>query len=171
MARSVDLCVLESSVGSTLLVTAHPLRRTETRMAVLSSWVAAFLAIGGACIQAAERKPMCFTNELAAFTNGQTVLRAINLGNAQDKIQAQALAGTRVLFTGSSWEAPRGTKADLNLGNGILLKVELTTERNVRPHGAMWRAEVVGVLKDVDFEKRIVTVRTRPEEWQAYWVR
>jgi len=117
------------------------------------------------------RVPAYFTNELVAFTNGSAVVAAMRAVDEQSKAHVQSLIGARVLFQGISYVLPNGTNADLNLGSGILLNVELNPERDVRPGGRMWRAEVVGTLEGVDFQKRIIRIKTRPECWFALWVR
>jgi hypothetical protein len=117
------------------------------------------------------RAPICFTNELVAFTNGLAVTTAFKTAEAISQAHVDSLIGSRVLFDGNSWDAPRGTNADLNLGGGLLLCVELEPQHDVRPHGGLWRAEVVGVLRSIDFEKRVIHVKARPEDWKAYLIR
>ena len=124
--------------------------------------------VGGSICRAADPPlPICFTNEPTAFTNGQTLLAAVKAGDAQSKKQVEALIGARVLFHGSRW----GTNANLKLGDRVFLEVELNPAGEVRPHAALWQAEVVGILQAVDFGKRVIRIQVQPEEWKAYQVR
>jgi hypothetical protein len=107
--------------------------------------------------------PVCFTNELAAFANGQAVLAALKSGGVQGKKVIQALIGSRVLLDGSE----RGNSLDL--GDSLFLEVEGSSPpREGRPHARNWADEIVGVLKSVDFEKHVIHIRARPEEWKSY---
>jgi hypothetical protein len=99
----------------------------------LSTVVALVLGIGAVCAQTAERRPVCFTNELTAFTNGMLVLAAMKAEPAQGRTQVLPLIGSRILFNGNNYGAPRGTNADLNLGKGILLRVHLSPDGDVCP--------------------------------------
>jgi len=142
------------------------------RNTFLSILAVTFFALAGISSRAEDRHaPVCFTNELVAFTNGSTVLAALKAADEPGKVRVGSLIGSRVLFQGNNWTAPRGTNADLNLGGGVLLCVELDPQHDVRPHGGLWRAEVVGVLSSVDWEKHVVYIKSRPEEWKAFWVR
>ncbi|MGD0410894.1 MAG: hypothetical protein ABSC18_04265 [Verrucomicrobiota bacterium] len=114
-----------------------------------------------------SKGPICFTNELAAFTNGQTLYTALKSRDPESKKQIQALIDSRVLFDG--W-AGLGN-ADLHLGDDISLEVEVSPPREVRPHARNWEAETVGVLKSVDIEKRVIRIEIRPEDWKAYEAR
>ena len=142
------------------------------RASLLSILAVAFFVLAGISSRAEDRRaPIYFTNELVAFTNGLKVLTAVKVADAKGKERVESLIGSRVLFRGNNSEAPHGTNADLNLGNGVLLIVELNPHLNIRLPGRMWVAEVVGVLKSVDFEHRIVHIKALPEEWKACMVR
>ena len=142
------------------------------RVAFLSILAVLLFTLTGTSSRAEDRHaPICFTNELVPFTNGSIVLTALRVADTQSKARVESLIGSRVLFEGNNWEAPRGTNADLNLGNGVLLRVELNPQHDIRPVGALWKAEVVGVLESVDFGKRVVHIKSRPEDWCAYMVR
>lgn len=141
------------------------------RITFISLLIATVLALAETTAQAEDhRKPICFTNELAAFTNGSTVLTAITTSNYLAKARIESLIGSRVLFDGDNSKVP-STNADLNLGKGVILRVELNPQRDILPKGPMWRAEVVGILRSVDFERRVIHITARPEEWQAFIVR
>ena len=100
--------------------------RRRMRATFFSVLAALLLALSATTARAAERQPLCFTNELAAFTNGLKVLAAVRAGDTQSKARVAPLIGSRVLFQGDNWNRPYGTNADLNLGSGVLLRVELT---------------------------------------------
>ena len=115
------------------------------------------------CRASSPVAPICFTNEVAAFTNGQAVLAGLKSGDAQSKKVIQGLVGSRVLFDGL--ESGNGLK----LGENIFLEVEGSSPpREGRPHARNWADEIVGVLKSVDFEKRVIHIKARPEGWKSY---
>jgi hypothetical protein len=134
---------------------------------ILLLLTAALLSSSGAtCRASGPVAPICFTNEVAAFTNGQAVLAALKSGDAQSKKLIKALIGSRVLFAGSE------RANDLNLGGNIFLVVDGSRPpREGRPHARTWADEVVGVLKSVDFEKRLIHIEARPEDWKSYAAR
>jgi hypothetical protein len=133
--------------------------------AILLVLTAAWVFSSGAICRASDAvAPICFTNELAAFTNGQAVVAALKRGDEPGRKQLRALIGSRVLFDGSAGSG----NADLKIGKDILLEVEVSPPREVRPHARNWLAEVVGVLTGVDVEKRVIHIKARPEEWKAY---
>ena len=133
----------------------------------------AVLAFNSAAAAATHKGPILFTNELPSYTNALSVLQALDAGQEKGEDQIKKLIGSRVLFQGNNWDRPKGTNADLNLGKGVLLRVALTPARKVRDRhgGPIWRAEVVGVLKDVSWKERIIYIAARSEDWEAYFVR
>ena len=108
-------------------------------------------------------KPFFFTNQVA-FTNGQSVLSAVRSGDAQSKTNVLALIGSPIVFIGSA--APPGGNANLMVWSNVVVEVEIRPARDVRPHSVFWTAEVSGTLKSIDFEKRVIRIRAKPEDWR-----
>ena len=108
--------------------------------------------------------PLFFTNQ-TAVANGSTVLSAVRSGDTQSKASVQALIGSQVVFVGGA--APPGGNANLMVASNIVLEVEIRPARDVRPHAVVWSAEVIGTLKSVDFEKRVIHIRAKPEDWRV----
>jgi hypothetical protein len=75
------------------------------------------------------------------------------------------LIGSQVVFVGSA--ASPGGNANLMVWTNVVLEVEIRPERDVRPHSAFWHAEVLGTLKSVDFEKRVIHIQAKPEDWRV----
>ena len=108
--------------------------------------------------------PVFFTNK-TAIANGSTVLAAVRSGDTQSKASIQALIGSQVIFVGGA--APPGGNANLMVASNVVLEVEIRPARDVRPHAVVWSAEVLGTLKSVDFEKRVIHIRAKPEDWRV----
>ena len=107
-------------------------------------------------------KPYFFTNQIAV-SNGQAVVSAVCSGSSQTNIQA--LIGSPVVFIGGA--APPGGNANLTVWSNVVVEVEISPARDVRPHSVYWEAEVLGSLKSVDFQKRIIHIRAKPDDWRA----
>jgi len=125
------------------------------------------ISSGAVCQASGPAAPVCFTNEVAAFTNGQAVVAALQSGDAQSKKQIERLVGSRVLFSGSG----RSGSVDLKIADDILVAVEMSPAKAVRPYARMEFAETVGALKSVDFEKRVIHITVQPEDWMVYQAR
>ena len=108
--------------------------------------------------------PYYFTNQ-TAISNGSTVLSAVRSRDTQSKASIQALIGSQVVFVGGA--APPGGNANLIVASNVVLEVEIRPLRDVRPRAVAWSAEVLGTLKSVDFEKRVIHIRARPEDWRV----
>ena len=130
-----------------------------------SAFTVALLVIAAQAVFAGDDwKPLHFTNQ-TAIANGHTVLSAVRSGDAQGRTNIQALLGSQVVFVGSI--APPGGSANLMVWSNIVLEVEIRPARDVRPHAVVWSAEVLGILKSVDFEKRVIHIRAKPEDWRV----
>ena len=108
--------------------------------------------------------PIHFTNE-TAVANGSTVLSAVLSGDPLSKTNVQALVGSPVVFVG--FAAQIGT-ANLLVKSNILVEIELKPWRDVyenEPHARQNYAEVLGILKSVDFEKRVIHIQAKPADW------
>jgi hypothetical protein len=108
--------------------------------------------------------PVFFTNK-TAIVNGSTVLAAVRSGATQSKASIQVLIGSQVVFVGGA--APPGGNANLMVASNVVLEVEIRPVRDVRPHSVAWSAEVLGTLKSVDFERRVIHIRAKPEDWRV----
>jgi len=108
--------------------------------------------------------PIFFTNQ-TAVANARAVLSAVRVGDSQSKTNVQALIGSQVVFAGGA--APPGGSANLMVSSNVVLEVEISPSRGVRPRAISWDAEVLGTLKSVDFEKRVIKIRAKPEDWRV----
>jgi|SRR5271170_7895389 len=135
------------------------------RFASVQLYIAAvFVVITAQTAQAADSWPpvFYFTNE-TAITNGHLVISAVRSGDDKSKANVKALVGSLVVFVGGG-TVRQG--ANLTVSSNILIEVEILPPRDVRPHAAGWNAEVLGILKSVDFEKRTIYIRAKPEDWK-----
>ena len=108
--------------------------------------------------------PMHFRYEKVAITNGRTVLSAVLSGDAQSKTNVQALIGSKVVFVGGA--APPEDNANLVVWSNVVVEVELRPSRNVIPRSVYWEAEVLGTLQSVDFKRKIIRIRAKPDDWR-----
>jgi hypothetical protein len=99
--------------------------------------------------------PFIFTKEGAAFTNGQAVLAALKIGDAQSKSQVQALFESRVLFDYSYSKA-----GEVVVGDNISLEVEVSSPFDFWSPVHAYKGECVGILKAVDFEKHVIRIKS-----------
>jgi hypothetical protein len=101
--------------------------------------------------------------------NGQLVLAAIRSGDAQSKTNVQALIGSQVVFVGEG--VPRnGFWSDFEINDHIDVKVDVVPFEKVHPGPCgEYGVEVKGELESVDFGKRIICVKVKPENWKVTW--
>ena len=126
----------------------------------------AMLAMTSATSFAVEQpEPIFFLLETNAVVSARLVLAAVRDGDTQTRTNIQSLIGHNVVFIGGT--APRGTNADLTLGDDIILKVEIRPFRDVRPQSVMWESEVFGRLDSVDFSNRVIRITTSSENWKV----
>ena len=67
-----------------------------------------------------------------------------------------------------------GADADLILDNGfsgangpkVVLHIKMEPNRDVRPHATMWTAEVLGTVTAIDFDKHVISLTARPDDWR-----
>ena len=115
------------------------------------------------------RPPSFFTNQLA-ISNGRAVLAAMISGDTQSKTNVQALIGSQVIFEGTGSALPGatspGTNANLMVWSNVVLQVDLRPLQEVRLHNAFsWSAKVLGTLKGVNFQERVIYIEAKPEDW------
>ncbi len=81
--------------------------------------------------------PIAFTNQVAAFNNGRTILTAIKSAAAMDKKQIGALVGSRVMFhaMGGGFEP----HSKLKLEDNVVLEVE--ADPLIHWEAAIWAVE------------------------------
>jgi hypothetical protein len=101
-----------------------------------------------------------FTNA-TAIANGQIVISALHAG---DSGRVQALVGSGVGFQGDAPWSGGGT--NIIIESNIVLNVELQPSANVRTTSASNQAWVSGILKSIDFQKRVIYIRAKPKD---YW--
>ena len=126
-------------------------------------------------------EPILFTNKVA-ISNGRKVISAILAADSQSKSNLQTLIGSQVVF--ATHAGPAGTtNCVLTLQSNIVLMVEYSPpykwgdeREHIRdlgpivhryPSSAFYSSEVLGTLKSVDVEKRIVTIVARQENWRV----
>jgi hypothetical protein len=112
----------------------------------------------------ANQTPFFLSGEGVAITNANRVLSAILAGDPQSKTNVQALIGAQVVFVGGN--APPGYNANLLVWSNVTVEVELRPRKNVLPRSVGWDAEVLGTLTGVDFKRRVIYVRAKPENWR-----
>jgi hypothetical protein len=117
---------------------------------------------------AAERsfKTHAFTNE-TVVANSRTVLLAVYSGGSHNRANVQALIGSQVAYCGYAALPAQagGHPASLMLSSNVVLNVDIQPPKDVRPLAATWCAEVMGTLERVDFQKRIIYIQAKPEDW------
>jgi hypothetical protein len=100
-----------------------------------------------------------------AIANGRMVWLAVISSDNPSKTNIQKLVGLQVAFSGGA--AYGGTKLFVN--SNIVIEVEM------RPSQDVWRnvgqavsfgVDVLGILESVDFEKRVIHIQAKPEDWR-----
>ena len=124
------------------------------------------LAVSAATSFAVEQpEPYFFSRETNAIIDGHKVFAAVRDGDAHSRTNIQSLIGHKVVFIGGA--APHGTNADLTLGDGVTLKVEIKPFKDVRPTSVLWESEVLGTLDSMDYTNRVIRVITSAENWKV----
>jgi hypothetical protein len=111
--------------------------------------------------------PRGFTNE-TPIVNGRTVWLAVLSGDAQSQTNIQKLVGSQVGFAGYAYALQFGN-ANLWVNSNIVVEVEIRPPQDVNRnvyHARQISAEVLGILKSVDFEKRVIHIQAKPEDWK-----
>ena len=123
-------------------------------------------------------QPTLFTNKVA-IANGQKVLAAILAADSQSKSNIQALIGSQVVFFthAGPWGA---TNCVLRIQSNTVLAVEFSPPykwppdtpghpraAHVYPSYLFYSSEVLGTLKSVDLEKRVVRIVAKQEDWKV----
>jgi hypothetical protein len=142
------------------------------RLGILQlSFVAMLVSLSSAAedIRPPSWPPSFFTNQLA-ISNGRAVLAAVISGDTQSKTNVQALIGSQVVFEGTGSASPGtmspGTNANLMVWSNVVLQVDIRPPRDDGSHGAFaWSVKVLGRLKGVDFQKRVIHIEAKPEDW------
>jgi hypothetical protein len=93
---------------------------------------------------------------------GEEVLHAIRSGDSKSKVIALRLIGSTIVLRGDGIGG-----ADLKTRDGIRIEVDVVPFRDVRPDGAEWFAEVKGTLESIDFDKRLIRMVVKPDNWIA----
>jgi hypothetical protein len=107
----------------------------------------------------------------AGLANGQIVLDGIHSGDAESRAKVRALIGSSVVFVG---EGTRGLRrdlwSDLVTSDGTEIMVDIVPFQDVHPGPCgEWGVEVKGKLESVDFEKRMIRIEAKPENWKDTW--
>jgi hypothetical protein len=115
--------------------------------------------------------PYAFTTNAAAITNGRAVVDALLVGDSQSKSNVHTLIGSTVIFAGWQVDGWSPTNVPLSLGSNIVVRVEVPAPGEFRPGCNAWSAMVEGTLKSVDFQNRVIYVRSRPRGVNLLWGR
>ena len=175
MALVVPLSRFTSRVGGGSAFFVRRRMRFVIHQFILAS------ALFAACQVAAQdfsvwREPILFTNQ-TAIANGKAVLSAVYADAAQSKTNIQALIGSQVVFY--THRGPTGTNCVLTLRSNFVVFVEFNPpykypgmnifwgHGNTYPCDEFYSTEILGTLKSIDMEKRIVTVVARQEDWKV----
>jgi len=105
-----------------------------------------------------------FSTNRTAITNGWKVLDAVLSGDSMSKNNIRAMYGSQVVFAGDG-PRPEG-RADLVLLSNVVLEVEISPGQLGKQNCFSWSAEVLGTLKSVDFDKRVIRIVAKPEDWR-----
>ena len=111
-----------------------------------------------------QPEPYFFSRETNAIIVGHMVFAAVRDGDAHSKTNIQPFFGQSAVFIGGT--VPHGKNADLTLGDGITLKVEINPFKDVRPMSVLWESEVLGTLDSVDFTHRIIRITSSSDNWK-----
>lgn len=105
-----------------------------------------------------------FTNE-TIIANSHVVISTLISGDAESKARVEALIGSEIAFNGEAKYAGGGT--NLILESNVVLNVEMQPAANVRTSGAFSTVEILGTLKKVDFEKKIIYIIAKPKDYKT----
>ena len=110
-----------------------------------------------------DRIANVFRDHPEALENADRVLEILRSQETDRNEQLKPLIGTYVAFTGGGG-AP-GKFANLYLDNHILLDVQLSPPIDPRPQAVIWEAQVLGKLKAVSFEEKIIFIEANVKDW------
>jgi hypothetical protein len=106
--------------------------------------------------------PYAFSTNAIGITNGRTVVTALLVGGAESKSNVHTLIGSSVVFAGWQSAGWNPTNVILEMQSNLVVRVEVPPPDEFRPGSNGWLAMVDGTLKSVDFQKRVIYVRSRP---------
>lgn len=131
----------------------------------------------GTLVASGWEEPILFTNK-TAIADGKAILSAMLSPEIQSKTNIQALIGSQVVFF--SHAGPAGTNCVLAVQTNVFLVVEFKPPyqwpanvighppaAHVYPSYLFHSSEVLGTLKSVDLEKRIITIVAKQEDWRV----
>lgn len=97
------------------------------------------------------------------------ILTGIRTGGAQEQDKVRSLIGSTVILDGCCYPRRDGVDSDLVTDDGIVIDVDIVPNRNVRPPGphGSWCAEVRGTFQSVDFEKRVIHIEAKPQDYHV----
>jgi hypothetical protein len=120
-----------------------------------------------------------YTNA-TVVANSRQIIEAIQSGDAKSIAGVKALVGSQVAYFGTAGYSGGGTNIniydliskDSNHVDDHLhmrLYVELQPRRDVRMPVAVSFVEVLGTLENVDFDKRIIYIQAKPDNYRNNW--
>jgi hypothetical protein len=105
----------------------------------------------------------CFPRHGEALRTAEQLLALV-----ENRAGPEALGpfiGREVVFVGGC--APPGGNADLMVADGVRLAVVIKPAQDVRPQSVTWEACVLGIVRHIDREKKVITIEARPEDWRV----
>jgi hypothetical protein len=121
-----------------------------------------------------QRTAEPFSTNKVAVANGQKTFQALLVADGQSKTNIQALIGSQVVFYPT--RGPKGTNdCVLTLPERVFLLVEfsppyqwdkrLWEPGSKYPSDMFYSTAILGTLKSVDFEKRVITIVAKQQDW------
>lgn len=100
------------------------------------------------------------------------ILTGIRAGNSQERDKVQSFIGETVILEGCASLHRVGITSDLRTDDDIQIDIDLVPNRNVNPPGphGSWCAEVRGIFRGVDFEKREIYITAKPQDYHVLTV-
>jgi hypothetical protein len=102
-----------------------------------------------------------FRGHSKAIENGTRLLQLLSADGGPDDLQAYV--GRQVAFLGGG--APPGGTADLLIGDDVRLEVTIKPLQDVCPMAVMWEACVLGTVRRIVREKKVISIEAKPEDW------
>jgi hypothetical protein len=139
-----------------------------------------FLAMQTVCVAEITFRPH-YTNA-TVVANSRKIIEAIESSDDKSKASAKALVGSQVAYFGTAGYYDGGTNIniyqfiskDSNEVDDhlhIRLYVEFQSPPDIGRPVAVLFVEVSGTVKSVDFDKRIIYIQAKPEDYKEYWGR
>jgi hypothetical protein len=104
-----------------------------------------------------------FPGKMSEIHNGVRLINIVETN--KDNKRAKTFLG-KVIAVKGSVKLPGGN-ADLIVGNGIHLKVIIIPYKEVRPMATLWEVCVIGIVDEINLERKQITIKAKPSDWQV----